>query len=851
MRWGRAFRFLLVFVLTTPGFVDPGRADAASWIRFDPDRPQQTIEGIGGALCFYNGWITAHPYKEEIYQHAFAGLNLSLLRLGNWFRYTNAPDTSAFEFVARAERILQRPVPVLMSSWAPPAFLKSNGQTGNGGTLAYRDDRFLYDEFARYWYDALQFYRSNGVSPTWISIQNEPDWEAAYDSCIFRPAEGYYRGTNYASYAKALTAVHQQLSSLPDPPRLLAPEVVHIRWNTLASYAATLDPNTFYGVAYHLYGDSIDDTVDGYVPSLREATRYFPDKPRFMTEYGLSNMLDAAILLHHCLTAGRVSGFSFWSLIWPGVDGGLIQIEFPWDRLRWTNAPPGTPTQARGYWIAPAYWAVKHYSYFVTSGSRRIEATSEHPQVLASAFLTPDNLRLVGVLINRQASTAATVRWDLGSFAAFRATAYQTTSAQAHDPTSTNRFVPLGPIGPELALPPASVTTVIWDAYVALGPATDPIPAPGAVGVPTDLSLQWTPGSNALLYAVYLGPDSNRVARAGPGDPEFRGWTPTNLFPVRGLEGGKTYFWRVDSLAGGNTNASPVWSFVTAAAPALKHRYRFDEAGGATVIDSASGPAGNGLLPNGGLRSAGRLRLVAGSQQYVALPPGLLSGLNDFSVAVWLRLHSVANWARIFDFGQDTRTNMFLTARNGSNGRLRFAITVAGSGGEQRLDGPVLATGTWYHIVVTLRGSVGVLHVNGAPVATNSGFTLRPSSLGSTANNFLGRSQYAWDPYLDADLDEFQIYRIALRPREIAALYRLGPDRVLEESPPVLQFSRTGNQLRITWPLAHAGLDLHVSTNLARPDWQPVAVPSPLIVGDQWQVDLPLTQGLRFYRLAR
>ncbi|MEJ5237567.1 MAG: LamG-like jellyroll fold domain-containing protein [Limisphaera sp.] len=833
-------------------FLLVGGAAAASLIRIDPARPHQTIEGIGGALCFYNGWITAHPYKEEIYQHAFAGLNLSLLRLGNWFRYTNAPDTSAFEFVARAERILQRPVPVLMSSWAPPAFLKSNGQTGNGGTLAHRDGRFLYEEFAQYWYDALQFYRSNGVSPAWISIQNEPDWEADYDSCIFRPVEGYYRGTNYASYARALEAVHRRLSGLPDPPRLLAPEVVHIRWNTLASYAATLDPRTFYGVAYHLYGDSIDDTVDGYVSSLVEATRYFPDKPRFMTEYGLSNMLDAAILLHHCLTAGRVSGFAFWSLIWPGADGGLIQIEFPWDRSRWTNAPPGTPTQARGYWIAPAYWAVKHYSCFITPGSRRVEATSEHPQVLASAFLTPDNLRLVAVLINRHASTAATIRWNLGSFPAFRSSAYQTTSAQAHDPASTNRFVPLGEIGPEPALPPSSITTVIWDAYVPLGSAGDPSPAPGAVGVPTDLQLRWTPGSNALVSAVYLGADSNRVARAGPADPEFRGWSTTNALPIRGLDGGTTYFWRVDSIAGGNTNAGPVWSFVTAAAPALKHRYNFDEATGNTVIDSASGPAGNGILPNGALRTAGRVRLSPASQQHVALPTGLVSGLNDFSAAVWLRLHSAANWARIFDFGHNTQTNMFLTARNGSNGRLRFAITVSGSGGEQRMDGPVLATGLWYHIVVTLRGSVGMLYVNGAPVATNTGLTLRPSSLGPTVNNYLGRSQYAWDPYLDAELDEFQIYRVALRPQEIAALYRLGPDRLLAETPPLLEIRRLGNQLRITWPLAHAGFALQVATNLTRPDWQPVAVPSPAIVGDQWQVDLSLSPGpMRFYRLGR
>ena len=87
----------------------------------DATKTFQTIEGLGGAICFYNGWVTAHPYKLEIYTNAFAGLNLSMLRLGNWFRYTNSPDMDAPDFVSNANRVLGRPVPVYMSSWSPPA----------------------------------------------------------------------------------------------------------------------------------------------------------------------------------------------------------------------------------------------------------------------------------------------------------------------------------------------------------------------------------------------------------------------------------------------------------------------------------------------------------------------------------------------------------------------------------------------------------------------------------------------------------------------------------------------------------------------------------------------------------
>ena len=250
----------------------------AATVTIDTNKTYQTIEGLGGATAFFQNWITDHPYKREIYSNAFAGLNISMLRLGNWFRYTNALDTSAFEIVYNSRRYLGRPVPVLMSSWSLPAFLKSNGQVGNGGTLATNSSGFIYTNFANYWYDSLQSYRSNGVSPAWISIQNEPDWTAGYDSCRFDPTE-----TTNASYSKALDATYQRLTNLPSPPKILGPEPVGIGFNDVQNYAATMSSNSFYGVAHHLYHGSTDGTPDGYISAMRSVTNIFPAKPKFMT----------------------------------------------------------------------------------------------------------------------------------------------------------------------------------------------------------------------------------------------------------------------------------------------------------------------------------------------------------------------------------------------------------------------------------------------------------------------------------------------------------------------------------------------------------------------------------------
>jgi O-glycosyl hydrolase len=439
----------------------------------DPTKTYQTIEGLGGAVAFYAGWLTAHPYKQEIYTNAFAGLNLSMLRLGDWYRYQTPLagfDPAATEIVSNANRVLGHPVPVYMSSWSPPAFLKSNGQVGNGGTLISTNGGFAYAGFAQYWHDSINAYQSNGVNLTWISIQNEPDWVAGYDSCIFHPTEDTVDGTNYASYSKALDAVSQRLTDLPSPPKLLAPEVVHIAYNDVKNYAATMNSNHFYGIAYHLYGDGPGSFADGFIGNLTSAANVFPGKPHFMTEYGMSDMIQTAGLIHNCLTAGQDSGFNYWNLVWPvtrntngtmNTDGGLIQMENPWNRSSWTNAPPGTPTQSHGWWLKPAYWAMKHFSYFIQPGYRRVSATDDDTNVRCSAYLSPDGLRLAVVLINTNATASSAMNFNFGTFNVGKSSVYQTAGA--------NMFQSLGALANPQMLPPRSLTTIVLDQNVFVG----------------------------------------------------------------------------------------------------------------------------------------------------------------------------------------------------------------------------------------------------------------------------------------------------------------------------------------------------------------------------------------------
>jgi hypothetical protein len=91
---------------------------------------------------------------------------------------------------------------------------------------------------------------------------------------------------------------------------------------------------------------------------------------------------------------------------------------------------------------------------------------------------------------------------------------------------------------------------------------------------------------------------------------------------------------------------------------------------------------------------------------------------------------------------------------------------------EDRVDGDAaLTTGAWQHIAVVVGPEGGVLYVNGVKVGTNSSMTLRPADLGSMPDNYIGRSQFTKDPYLDGNIDDFRVYNRALSADEIKTLF--------------------------------------------------------------------------------
>ncbi|WP_230400295.1 beta-L-arabinofuranosidase domain-containing protein [Actinopolyspora erythraea] len=139
--------------------------------------------------------------------------------------------------------------------------------------------------------------------------------------------------------------------------------------------------------------------------------------------------------------------------------------------------------------------------------------------------------------------------------------------------------------------------------------------------------------------------------------------------------------------------------------------------------------------------------------------------------AAWVRPAAADEWSRIFDFGNDTETNMFLTPRD-SEGVPRFSITRSGGGDEERIVGSEsLPVGEWSHVAVTLAEGSGALYVNGRRIGDNPRLSLTPAELGPLAHCWIGRSHYD-DPVQSGGYADINLWSSVLSPDQLGELQR-------------------------------------------------------------------------------
>lgn len=226
---------------------------------------------------------------------------------------------------------------------------------------------------------------------------------------------------------------------------------------------------------------------------------------------------------------------------------------------------------------------------------------------------------------------------------------------------------------------------------------------------------------------------------------------------------------------------------LASSAATLTNRYSFTT----DVSDSVGGK--NGTLVNGtivggqavlnnGIKTSGDA-----SGQYISLPANLLTNYNSVTLEAWLTptlddSTGGAFWARVWDFGSsdgNVGVNSFMYARIGNSTAAVLADSFTAANGDNWCyTSAEMLNGLENHFVWTADATThrARVYLNGVQVGQMDTFTNSPVVVGTTTNDWLGRSQFAGDPYANASFNEFRVYSGALNPLEVAANFQAGPD---------------------------------------------------------------------------
>jgi RHS repeat-associated protein len=209
---------------------------------------------------------------------------------------------------------------------------------------------------------------------------------------------------------------------------------------------------------------------------------------------------------------------------------------------------------------------------------------------------------------------------------------------------------------------------------------------------------------------------------------------------------------------------------ITADTPATQ--YRFDDAVGATSLADSAGTrtATNTSITLGGTGPFGGSKSGAfnGTSSVATLPSTPLSAATAFTAEAWVNWAGGASYNQhVFDLGSSTSKYMFLTpASSATNHPLRFEIRSSNTTVFDA-DATTLSSGAWHYIAVTESGTTLTLYLDGAQVATKTGVSINPKTLGATNHDYLGKSQTTSDPLFHGSLSNVAFYSTALSATQI------------------------------------------------------------------------------------
>ena len=325
----------------------------------------------------------------------------------------------------------------------------------------------------------------------------------------------------------------------------------------------------------------------------------------------------------------------------------------------------------------------------------------------------------------------------------------------------------------------------VWSFWIPPVQAYDPSPVDGGRYVDLEPTLGWTAGFGAKLHTVYFGENLDEVDNAAAGTP-----SAGTTFTPGALEGGKTYYWRVDEFNPPTTAKGDVWSFTTipeipVTDPNLVAWYKFEAGGGTKVIDF-SGHGNHGDIIDDVPWVPGQFNLalefLGDDMGHVELPAGMVTTASG-SILMWVNTDQTGN-AGMFWYGTETGGDGFggeneIHIQVGDAGDLGFGMEGAT---DVRLGGPQLAGAGWNHVAATWDQTDGCrLYFNGTEVD----FQVYTANVADLTVIRLGRPVATGNGnrYYDGLMDDVRLFDHAISAAQVDEIVTKGEDPLKAGAP--------------------------------------------------------------------
>jgi len=381
----------------------------------DPEKTFQTFLGIGGAITdaaaetFYKLPESRQQEILNAYYNPEKGIGYSLIRTNmnscdfssGSYTYVNEGDAALNSFSIDVDKRFKIPmikaaitaaggkVPLYVSPWSPPAWMKDNNNMLQGGKLKPE----FFQSWANYYVKYIKSLENDGI-PVWgLSIQNEPMAKQTWESCIYTAEEE-------RDFLKKYLGPTLHKEGLGDKKVIMWDHNRDLIYQRAQTYFSDPEVAKYaWGIGFHWYED-----WSGGVPmfeNVRRVHEAFPDMNILFTE--------------GCAESFNAKRYNFWGL---GEEYGRSMIhDFNNGSVGWTDwnillDEFGGPNHVGNFCFAPmhgdtktgkliytnSYYYIGHFSKFIRPGAKRIIASPSRSQLIATAFKNTDGSVAVVVM---------------------------------------------------------------------------------------------------------------------------------------------------------------------------------------------------------------------------------------------------------------------------------------------------------------------------------------------------------------------------------------------------------------------------------------------------------------------